>query len=98
MRWGIVVLSCPLPLRDEERHSLMVAAASAYFAEERETHLDWPELRGTLKALPETVALGGFTGQLFEAEVHTPAGEGQLRFLVAESELELMQGGPVAEA
>lgn len=99
MRFGIVVLACPIPLSDEQREQLMLAAIQAFHEDSRKTWLDWEELRGWLEAMPETVSLGGLTGKLFQAEIHTNEGNsGQLRFLVAEQELELMQGGPVAEA
>ena len=97
MRFGLVFLACPLKLDDEQRQQLMLAAVQAYYQQAGESDLDWPELRGTLRAMRDTVTLGGFSGQLFEADVHTPTGEqGQLRFLVADKEL--LAGGPVAEA
>ena len=99
MRWGIVFLACPLQLSEDQRRDLMLAAVRAHHDGVEETPLNVEGIRGALRVLPESVALGGLSGRLFEAEVATPdAQEGLLRFLVAEKELRLMQGGPVAEA
>ena len=99
MRWGIVFLACPLQLSEDQRRDLMLAAVRAHHEGATETPLDVEGIRGDLRALPDSVTMGGLSGRLFEANVATPdAKKGLLRFLVAEKELRVMQGGPIAEA
>jgi hypothetical protein len=96
-RWGLVFLACPIPLEDEQKTALMRLAARAWFDDLHETSFDWGELRGTVRASSEAVSLGTFIGQGFAAEVHSPAGRSELRFLVAEHLLQ-STAAPVAEA
>ena len=98
MRFGIVFLACPLKLSEDQRRALMLTAIRAHQAEVHQAPVEIEGVRGQLKAL-DAVTLGGMSGRLFEAQVATPEGdEGLLRFLVADRELQLYQGGPVAEA
>jgi hypothetical protein len=97
MRWGLIFLACPLPLNEEQKQALMLAAARAWFEDLSPMTLDWEELRGELRVSSEVVSLGSFIGQGFEAEVHTPTASGTVRFLVTEAQLQAL-GGEVAEA
>lgn len=88
LRWGLVFLHCPLPLDDDQKLALVKLAAAAYFGDKAALPLDLPGLRGEVRATSETVALGAFVGQQFEAEVHQTDGTSAiLRFLVTEAQL-----------
>lgn len=98
MRWGLVFLHCPIPMEEEHKQLLVQHAAQAYFDDEAEVAIDLPAFKGTVRATSDTVALGTFVGQRFEAEIHLPDGKATLRFLVTESQLQLAWNQPVAEA
>ena len=97
MRWGLVFLQCPIDLAEEDRKRLVMLAAKAYFDDEGRVPFEWEHLRGEVRATSEAVAMGTFTGQPFEAEVHRPEGSATLKFLVTEKQLQAMNG-VVAEA
>ena len=88
VRWGFVFVSCPLPLSEEQRDSLVRYAVRAWCDDHRELNFNEPEFRGTVRPSSDTVLLGTFFGQRFTAEVHLPDRSGKVDFLVAESSLQ----------
>jgi hypothetical protein len=97
MRWGFVFLACPAPLSEDQKQALVRLAAQAWFSDQSPLRFDWSECTGELRASSDTVSLGSFVGQRFEADVHVPTGSFQVAFLVAEAQLRAASG-PVAEA
>lgn len=98
IRWGLVFLHCPLPIEEEQKQALVRLAAAAYFDDKEEVDFDWPAFKGSVRATSDTVALGSFIGQRFEAEVHLPDGHATLKFLVTEAQLQQAWGQDIAEA
>ena len=98
LRWGLVFLQCPLPIEDEQKMALIRLAATAYFEDLPEVEFNWPAFKGSVRATSDTVALGSFVGQRFEADVHFPDGQATLKFLVTEAQLQMAWNQPVAEA
>jgi len=92
MRWGLVFLSCPIDLDEDQKRRLVGLAARAYFEDEGRIPFEWEALRGEVRATADAVALGGITGQPFEAEVHRPEGSAVVRFLVTEKQLQAARG------
>lgn len=87
IRWGLVFLSCPLPLDEEQRAELARLAARAYFQDLAEIAVELEGCRGTVRPSSDTVLLGSFYGQRFVADLHLPTQQGQVQFLIAEAQL-----------
>lgn len=97
LRWGFIFVSCPLPLSEAQKTSLMRCAAWAFFEDLPELSFDWGECRGVVRPSSDAVTLGTFYGQRFTAEVHLPERSGQVEFLVTEAQLRAAHG-EMAEA
>ncbi|MFN7146904.1 MAG: hypothetical protein ACK4YP_24225 [Myxococcota bacterium] len=91
MRWGFVFLACPLKLTEEQRHSLVRLAATAWFTDQSELRFDWEGCEGVLRVASDVTSLGTFTGQKFTAEVNLPDTSGEVQFLVAEHHLKRVE-------
>ena len=78
--------------------ALVRLAAAAYFDDLPEVDFDWPAFKGSVRATSDTVALGSFIGQRFEADVHLPDGSATLKFLVTEAQLQMAWNQEAAEA
>ena len=87
LRWGFVFVSCPIPMTEERRLALVRLAATAWFSDTREIRFDWDDCEGVVKTGSGVMSLGGFTGQLFIAEINQGDTSGEARFLVAEGHL-----------
>ena len=98
LRWGLVFLHCPIPMDDAQKAALVRVAARAYFTDQERLTFERPMFHGEVRATSETVALGSFIGQQFEAEVHLPEGSTTVKFLVTEAQLQQTWNGTVAEA
>ena len=98
MRWGLIFLRCPIAMDEQQKLALVRLAARAYFTDQERVSFELPLLRGEVRATSETVALGSFFGQEFEAEVHHPEGSTTVSFLVTEAQLQQTWNGAVAEA
>ena len=98
LRWGLVFLHCPIPIEEEQKLALVRLAAKAWFTDQKQLPFSMPMFEGELRATSETVALGSFIGQRFEADVHLPEGSTTVRFLVTEPQLQHAWNGEVAEA
>jgi hypothetical protein len=86
-----------MTLAEEQKLDLVRLAARAWFEDLREMAFDWPGCSGVLRVASDTVALGSFVGQRFDADLHQESGSGKVQFLVAEGQLP-RRHGPVAEA
>lgn len=87
VRWGFVFVACPIRLTEEQRMGLVRLAATAWFTDQDEVRFDWEGCEGVVRVASDTMALGTFTGQRFEAEVNLADTSGKVQFLVAEHHL-----------
>lgn len=92
VRWGFIFVACPLPLSEQQRDDLVRLAAQAWFADLPEVRFDWTGCEGVVRPSSEVVSLGTFVGQLFVAQVNLADRSGEVRFLVAEAQLQQMAG------
>lgn len=84
-RWGFTFLKTDSRIPYRDKLDLMIHATEMYLNKEPEREVRGEEYEGTLHTKGNHVFVtAGFSGQRFDAEVHTNDGRRTLTFLVTE--------------
>ena len=84
IRWGYVFLRAACHIDAEEANGLMLQAVEMYMAGETERTIKTSGFECRLFTEMRHEVIGAFGGQRFDAELETPHGKDEARFLVGE--------------
>ncbi len=95
--WVLIsVLFSTFPLEEGLALALHRIALDLYRRSEDEGHIDHNLAHGVLRNLRNEAVIGATSGPIFEADLETERGQGQVRFLLTRQGLELMGLGAEA--